>query len=187
MASQLDEFLRRQRDSIIEKWVDRILGFYPAGAFKFLKFENDQFQNPVGHTLREGIAVLFDALLGGADFETPNSSLDSIVRIRAVQDGTPSQAVAFVFLLKDIIRKELLDMPCDNTVYENLAEFELRVDRLALAAFDNYMRCREKIYEIRAREEKMRSAKLLERLSRLDGNADLSPGGREGDSKDVVL
>lgn len=65
-------------------------------------------------------------------------ALDAIIRIRAVQDLTPSQAVEFLFLLKPIMR-ELA--PEQDQV--RLAD---RIDRLALMAFDKYMQCRRRSY-----------------------------------------
>jgi hypothetical protein len=168
----VEEFLRQRREKILDKWLDRILSTYPADSFKFLKSEKDQFRNPVGHTLWEETAVILDSLLNGAEFEVPTTSLDNIVRIRSVQDCPPSQAVAFVFLIKDVIKDELRDLPSDTTVSDELAAFQSKVDILALAAFDNYMKCKEKIYDLGAREARMRSAKLLERLSRLNGESE---------------
>jgi hypothetical protein len=40
---------------------------------------------------------------------------------------------------------------------EELSALETRIDRLALLAFDCYMKCREKIYEIRLGELRRRA------------------------------
>ena len=47
-------------------------------------------------------------------------------------------------------------------------KFESRIDKLAFLAFDIYMKCREKVYEIRVNEiksERENAIKLLERAS----------------------
>ena len=46
---------------------------------------------------------------------------------------------------------------------ENTKEIYSALDELILSAFDIFMRCREKIYEIRSNEIKRRSYKLWER------------------------
>jgi hypothetical protein len=86
--------------------------------------------------------------------------LDNIVRIRAIQDFTASQAVSFPFLLKQIIRAEF--EPDALPYSEELAALEARIDELALLAFDLYVKCREQVFEIKANEIKRR-AFILER------------------------
>ena len=51
-------------------------------------------------------------------------------------------------------------------VAEELSEFETRIDRLTLLAFDHYMNCREKIHEIRLGELRNRSVEVMERIQR---------------------
>jgi hypothetical protein len=48
---------------------------------------------------------------------------------------------------------------------DGLAELEARIDRVALLAFEKYTECREKIHEVRNKEIKGRTMKLLERVS----------------------
>ena len=142
------EALARRRGAIVAEWFERTIESYPDQSSRFLRGEKDPFRNPVGHTLREGLAVLFDELLAGMDSSRITAALDSIVRIRAVQDSTPSQAVGFLFLLKRILREEEPEM--------EPAEIDTRIDGMILLAFDLYMKCREKIYEIRAAEAQRR-------------------------------
>lgn len=142
------EALEQKRSAILKQWMTRTLQSYADQTSRFLQEEKDPFRNPVGHVLKEGLPVLFDELLGGMDSAALTPALDGIVRIRAVQDFTASQAVAFVFLLKKIVHAELAG--------EDLAALEERIDELALLAFDLFMECREKIYEIKANEAKRR-------------------------------
>ena len=72
--------------------------------------------------------------------------------MRAVQDFTPSQAIVFVYLLKDILRQEAAPEAKSEEVREGLAALEARLDRLALMAFDVYMECRERLHRIRVNE-----------------------------------
>jgi len=58
----------------------------------------------VGYTISQEINVLYEELLQGrVDSDKTATSLDSIIRIRAIQDFSPHEAVSFVFLLKKAI------------------------------------------------------------------------------------
>jgi hypothetical protein len=135
------------RQPILEKWIAETIQSYPASAAPFLSGEDDPFRNPVGHTLRESLTTLFDELRGEMETDRIAHALDAIIRIRAVQDLTASQAVGFVFLLKPILRKLV---PEPDPVLND------RIDRLALTAFDKYMQCREQLADIRVSEGRRR-------------------------------
>jgi hypothetical protein len=139
------------RESVIREWFERTLRSYPDQASRFMRGEKDPFRNPVGATFREGLAVLFDELISPVaqvpDLRT-KAALDAIVRMRAVQDFTASQAVGFLFELKTILR----EFPVEG----NLAALDRKIDEMALQAFDLYVECREKIFEIKAREARRR-------------------------------
>ena len=140
-----------------------ILETYPPDAAKFFKQEGNCFANPVGYTLLGEIEPLYRELLEGLDAEKISPFLDRIIRIRAIQDFSPSEAVAFVYFLKKVIREELASEIHENRLYEDLLKFDSRIDELALIAFDTYMQCREKIYEIRVDEVRNRVFSLLKR------------------------
>jgi hypothetical protein len=92
-------------------------------------------------------------------------ALDGVIRIRSVQDFTPSEAVAFLFELKAVIR-EVMDAEARGSEKRNdLVELESRVDRVALLGFEKYTECREKLHEIRNNEIKSRALKLMERVN----------------------
>jgi hypothetical protein len=149
------EALAARKDAIVRAWLARTLETYPERTSRLLAQEKDPFRNPVGHALKEALPALFDELLGAVDAGRLATLLDGIVRIRAVQDFSPSQAVAFVFLLKQVIREEL--------GREGLAAVEGRIDEVALIAFDLFMRCREQMFTIKADEARRRTS-LLERM-----------------------
>lgn len=159
----LQNFLQDHRDSIQERWLDLIFSGFPARGHEFLRSEANQFHNPIGHTLREDTAIILQGLIDGVGVEELAPSLDRIVKIRAVQDCLPSEATMFVFHLKTAVREALAT---EGATYPELVEFEATIDRLACDAFDHYMTCKQKIFEIGARAEKMKVAKLLERLSK---------------------
>ena len=61
----LESFLLRQRNSILNKWVDCVVETYAPETARLLKKESNQFANPVGHTVLNGIQAVYDEFLHG--------------------------------------------------------------------------------------------------------------------------
>jgi hypothetical protein len=162
-AQSLLEALAAKKSAVIKAWLTGTIQTYPEHTFGFLSQEKDPFRNPVGHTLAEAFPAIFDQLVGGSDAATLSRLLDPIVRIRAVQDFSAAQALAFVFLLKKVIREAMRGEIRGHPNGDGLASVEARIDEMALIAFDQFMRCREQIYEIKTNEAKRRLF-VLERL-----------------------
>ncbi|MBU0567996.1 RsbRD N-terminal domain-containing protein [bacterium] len=158
---KLNDILTKGRKSIINRWFNLILNTYPESDI--LKKQKDRFANPVGHTILTGIEDIFDGLLAGYDPDKFLPLLDNIIRIRAIQEFAPSVAVSFIFLLKQVIREEVKVK--NNGIFEELLALESRIDSLAAISFDIYMKCREKIYELKANETRM-ALRLLESVKR---------------------
>ena len=156
-ASGVKAFLAQKRSAILQEWFDRIVKTYPANSQQFIKEQKDPFANPVGSTILRGMAGLYEELL--RDMFTPKimEHLDSVIRVQAVQDFPPSRALSFIPSLKGIIREQLKREVRETGDMEELSELETRIDSLALLAFDCYIRCREKIYEIRLGELRKRT------------------------------
>jgi hypothetical protein len=152
----LEKLLAKKRDCIVDKWIDSVQESYPSETVEFFRHQRNRFANPVGVTISETVGPLFDELLNGNNQQNISSLLDNIVRIRAVQDFPPSGAVAVVLLLKKVIRDEMRKDIDKDGLFEDLLEFESRIDYCALLAFDVYMKCREKIWEIKLDEFKKR-------------------------------
>ena len=157
----LKNFLLEKKAPIVKKWCDVVLSAYPEQSRSFLKKQKDRFANPVGGTIFEGIESIYDELLQGTDSDKISLFLDNIIRVRAVQEFSPSQAVGFVFGLKKVIREELKSEILKEGISEEWAAFESRIDGLALLCFDIYTACRQKISDIRVDEVRRRSSKLL--------------------------
>jgi len=151
---RIENLLEQRKAAIVKKWFDLAIQSYPADTSRFLKTQKDPFANPVGQTVLRGLEALFDTLLQGPDADTISSFLDPIIRIRAVQDFTPSKAVSFIFSLKQVIRENLTKELKDAAMVLELLNLESAIDDLALLAFDIYVECREKIYELKANQEK---------------------------------
>jgi hypothetical protein len=167
----LRRLLQERKIAIVKSWFDAVTEAYPDDTSRFLKKRKDQFTNPVGYTISDGLEHLFDALLQGMLEDKVSAFLDSIIRIRAVQDFTPSEAVAFIFRLKKVIRQKLGDdILKQQGVPEELSTFDSAIDDLALYAFDIYMKCREKIYELKANEARNMTFRLLQKAKLIEQN-----------------
>jgi hypothetical protein len=162
----LEYFLSQKRAAILERWFQLILDTYPADTSRFLKEEKDRFANPVGYTISQETEVLYEELLHGMDFDKLSGSLDNIIRIRSVQDFSPSQAIAFTFFLKKAIREELESEIGEKGLFKELSRFESRIDQLACLAFDIYVKCREQFYRIKVNEAKAQSEGVFRLLQR---------------------
>jgi len=138
----------QSRENILEFWLERALRSYPSQSAEFLAAERDPFRNPAGSTIRQGLSILLDELLAGMEHDRTAAALDSIVQIRAIQGLEPSQALEFLFQLKDILRPQLAG--------PELEIMEGRIDELALQAFDLYMTYRERTYRARTNEARRR-------------------------------
>lgn len=145
---EIDSILTSRKAEIAKKWVNLVLNTYDSSTF--FKTQKDRIANPVGTNISEALHLLYDLLCRRADIQELIGPLDTIVRIRAVQDFSPSQAVAFLFALKNVVREEITKQGSGQI--NGLFEFEAAVDQAALAAFDIYMGCKERLFRIRLNE-----------------------------------
>ncbi len=160
----LKEILKSKRSEILKSWSQFIRDTYPPETSRFLQSQPDEFANPVGAAIGRVTDQLFDLLVEkDLPWEEAARILDDLVRLRAVQDFSPSHAVGFIFLVKRAVRNAALGELQDKGLWAELLAFESKVDNLALTAFDLYMKCREKIYELRATEIRNRTSRILER------------------------
>jgi hypothetical protein len=145
----LAALLSDRRKEILDAWLSSILDTYPADSAAFMRRQPNRFANPVGDTFARETAALFDRLVGNEDTVLAAQAIERINKIRAVQDFSASEAVAFVFFLKSAVRKALSRELADGRLTAELLAFESKIDDLALLVFDGYMQCREKLFEIR--------------------------------------
>ena len=171
---KLSEALQDKKNEILSVWVDRTLDSYRSSGF--FKKSRDHIANPTGANIRDGLAKILNLLLKQATVEDYVPALDQIVRIRAVQDFSPSQAVVIFLELKWIIR-QVLNREVIESQLNDLAVLDCEIDRVALAAFDIYTECREQLYRIRIHELKSGSSILTDTLcsSRMLRQQEASP------------
>lgn len=166
----LRQLLLQKKKTILERWFHLITETYPSDSLGFLKQGNDRFTNPVGYTISQATASIFDILLDNKNPDKLAEHLDNIIRMRAVQGFSPSQSVSFVFLLKKAIREEINKEVHRNQYFDELLKFESQIDEVSLLALEIFTRCREKLHEIRLNEikaERERAIRLLEKADLL--------------------
>lgn len=156
----LVQSLKRKKAAILRRWVNMVFDTYPGDTAAFLKGEKDRFANPVGYTTTTGLEKMLDGLIAGPDIQSLSPYLEDIIKIRAVQDFSPSQAVSFPLLLKKVIIDEI---KIDRAPAGDWIEIESRIDALALLACEIYARMQDKIHHIR-RKELEKSERFLTRL-----------------------
>lgn len=177
----LTEFLHQHSSSIIKRWFELTLESYSPDSRPFFRETGAKFTNPVGSTLATELETVFNKLLDDFDPGEMYESLNSIISIRAVQDFTPSQAMGFIFYLKQAVRESLESESSRVCSINEILEFESRVDKTALLGFEIYMSLKQKIYDIKATEIRDRTARLLDRYC---GGADQLKGVSETDASE---
>jgi GTPase SAR1 family protein len=157
--------LEEKKSSIVNKWVHAIFDTYPADSSNFFQKQQDQFLNPVGHTISECTSNIFDELLKNSEPEKFFPILHDIIKIRAVQDYTPSRALSFLLLLKQALREEAGSEIQKKHLMDELVAFEAQIDQLILLSFDIYMKCRERIYELKTDDVRRMTFRLLQKAN----------------------
>jgi hypothetical protein len=146
------EALKNNEKKILSIWIERTLDSYISS--KFFKRAKDQFANPVGVNIKQGLTDIFQLIITKSEQREFAEPLDQVIRIRAVQEFTPAQAVAPILELKWVVKQVFsADKKCRELLTE-LAAFDCDVDRIALTAFDMFMDCRDRLHRARIRELK---------------------------------
>ncbi len=104
-----EDIISARRDAAIQKWTEAVFAMYPFETTGFIRTQRDQFANPVGHATRAAGEQIYDAVTGrDVDMEKVHASVAALIRIRAVQDLKPEQAVGVLYLYKSVLRELLL-------------------------------------------------------------------------------
>jgi len=164
----LQDLIAARQKNILAKWFDAVLATYPPDTADFFKNQKNRFANPAGTTIAEALQGILEELVKGGEIAQCHPFLDNIVRVRAIQDLSASRAVAFVFSLRKILRETMEPDVRSHGLEEEYAKLESRIDELALASFDAYMKCREQVYDMKTQEWKNRMFRLLQKAGLLE-------------------
>jgi hypothetical protein len=165
---KLNSFLAENKETLLTRWFHLVLEAYPKETAKHFGNLKSQFSNPVGTNIHEGLGLIYDELLQEKlNEENIYKALDKILRIMAVQDVSPSQAVLFMYKLKTVVREAVnKELKAGKLVGELLA-YEDKIDQAVRLGFNIYLECRETIYKLRLHEIKTK-CDLLERINQLN-------------------
>ncbi len=153
---QIVNLLIEKKTAIKKQWIDLIVETYPPESHDFFK-KNNQFQNPVGKALSKLADSLIDTVANDDENEDTDVILEEFVKMRAVQEFSPSDAIGFILFLKQALRENLAEEIAAQKLEPELQALETRIDNLLLIAFDVYTQSREMLFKIRADELKRRS------------------------------
>ncbi|MGD9610756.1 MAG: RsbRD N-terminal domain-containing protein [Desulfovibrionaceae bacterium] len=165
---KLMEFLATHKEAVLDQWLALVLETYAPETATLWKKKKDPFANPVRRKLESGMRGVVEGLLaaqGAPDVAVFGPYLDEMVRVRAVQDFTPSQAVSFIYLLKKVMRETLWPHVAEHGLLVELLALESAIDVLALFCLDIYCQCRESIYQLRVSQVKRQYDRLLKRAN----------------------
>jgi len=163
----LKQHLAENRDAILEGWFERVVQSYPDETGKFLSTRKNDFANPVGAAMRECLAGILDFLIEGGEREELARRVEQFIKVRAVQEFTPARAMAFVFLLKNVVREQLDRRLGDAETVRGLLDFESDVDGVSLICFEHYSEARERLHQIAATSNYRQTHVLVERMNKM--------------------
>jgi hypothetical protein len=158
------DLLTDKKTEILERWRELLFASYVPETARFLKSQKDRFANPIAYQLTRGLTGILEVILLDQETDQAMAQLDEVLRLKALQDASPSRAMAFIFVLKSVLREKLAQELKDPAVAGEMLEFEARLDGLALLGFDVYMQRREKLCDVKISEVKRKVSTLLRRL-----------------------
>ena len=163
-------------DRFVREWLACWLRTYPEQAGRFLREEQDRFRNPIGHALRTAVGELAEELFGGFDRTRVTASLDTVIRLRAVQDAAPADAAGFVLLARGALHAAA--RAADQGFGPGSVDLvERRLGVLAQMAADLFEECRAEIRAIAVRAARRR-VYVSERARALAAGSGAIPASR---------
>ena len=184
----IGDLLRERQDAIVERWAEAVFSSYHKDAAVLFQKQQDPFANPVGKSVRDGTRGLFRVILDGMNPEELRTHLDEIIRVRAIQQFSPSEALSFVFSLRSILRTVVPELDSDPQLRNDATELDKTIDEVALAAFEMYSERREEVAQLRIKEVKRQMGWVFEKINQRDVAAPETPDppGRGSPSIETV-
>ena len=160
-AMDLFRILSEKKPVILGKWLDCAFSAFPEGSALFFKGKGDGFDNPLGTMVRQSLEEVLSLFLVGRHVSEMSAPLERLAKVFAIQEMSASTALRHVFELRRIFRESLEG---ENYREEDLQRMERALDELALAAFDAYVLCRQRVFELRINDVKRSVSGLLREL-----------------------
>ncbi len=165
---KLDILFKEKKSQILNLWIKKFTDTYPDESARFFRGSTGQFANPVGHRYRVNLEKILDELFNEPDQGRIVKYVDEVVRVRAVQGFSPSDAVCFVPMLRQSIWEVCGKKITTENQLPEWIDCLNRIEWLMNISFDVYMSCREQLWKQKAEFMNSRTHKLLERANLLD-------------------
>jgi hypothetical protein len=149
----LQEIIAENSQKILDAWVEQVMNTYHAEGARFFTNQKDRFANPVGYNLKKGLEGVFNTLRKCEEVKELPIEMVQFIKLRAVQESSPSAALSFLYGLKEIVRNVCGVEQLLKTQKEWVM-FDKAVDQLALLGFDDYMKDRELLYKAQVNDFK---------------------------------
>ncbi|WP_202320237.1 hypothetical protein [Archaeoglobus neptunius] len=131
----------KMKEKTLKNWIESVLSGYSVKPV----FEVVEYIEDAGGGILDGFLMAYE---GKSVDEKVEEAIDNLMRFLATDRNlSPSESIRLVFRLRDMIADGLR-----LSVSEKF-EFNRRTEDLILKAFDAYMACREKIFELRLKEK----------------------------------
>jgi len=155
------EALAEKKEKIVQQWIEAVMASYSADGASFFMRQKDRFANPLGFAAKSGLTAVFDQLTGDQPSHEMPPELNQFIKLRSVQNFSPSAAVGFIYQLKAIMIEQLGQANLLEAGAEWFA-FEAKIDALALRIFDLYTEDRELLAQVKVNEYKRKNHVMAE-------------------------
>ena len=160
MQRVLAKLLATRRDAVVEAWWEKVLELYDERARNLLRRNEDPFTNPLRSTFVSAIERIVDSLAAGQDIDTARDAIREVVKLRAVQEVSPGEALDSFLVFRKAL-KEVAEDSWDEVAEEAMAA----QDALLRFAADEYLEAQKLILDIKYREQVRRFHLLMRRAS----------------------
>lgn len=148
----LKKLLIKNKNAIAEKWIASVL---QGNAQSVIEIESHRrFANPQADRITQELEAQFENLIQENENCAGRFLCENLLRIKALSEEAPAEAVAFPFALRTIIRDQIAAELENNSLRAEFVQFEEKIERFALQVFQKYTENREKIFQLKLKEIK---------------------------------
>ncbi|MDX2470502.1 MAG: RsbRD N-terminal domain-containing protein [SAR324 cluster bacterium] len=153
--------LESKKSEIVLQWRSQVFSLYGEESKKILKRNKAEYLNPMGARFSTSFEELFECVLTRAGKDQLDPILEQVIRFTAVQEGTPSSSLNFLFVLKKIVNKELESAG----ITEIDSSLNTYFDRLIKFGIDHLVASREFIAKLKVEEMERKTYSLIKLLN----------------------
>jgi hypothetical protein len=159
----LKDLLAAKKEEILQRWLDRILEDYPPDTRSFFRETESLYSNPVGFTLRKGMEGIIDRILRPLSAEEARVILEPVMKVRAVENLSPSQRMKFILPLGVVLAEIMREEGRKDLWGHEWMELNSEISRLALLSRKLFSESREKVNQLRIKESEKKEGEVQAR------------------------